>query len=105
MLPPPKDEIEDVLAIMFTGPCKPTTADFQRTPFLVRRNHVKQALKWLILNHSDYANVSLSESNLESYPEDMPPVSVEFKQLQTNKTPEGTSVFDIDEEDGTEEGC
>ncbi|KIL57946.1 hypothetical protein M378DRAFT_15905 [Amanita muscaria Koide BX008] len=104
MLPPPKEDIEDILAIMFTGPCSPTAADFLRTPFLVRRNHVKQALNWLILNHADYADVKVSDSNLHSYPEDMPPVSVEFKQMESNKTPEGTSVFDIDEEDGTEEG-
>ena len=104
VLPPPKEDIEDILAIMFTGPCKPTVADFQRTPFLVRRNHVKLALNWLILNHADYADVKLSDSNLQSYPEDMPPVSVEFKQMESNKTPEGMSVFDIDDEDGTEEG-
>ena len=104
MLPPPKDDIEEVLAIMFTGPCKPTAADFMRTPFLVRRNHVKRALEWLILNHGDYTNVKISDSNLQSYPEDIPPVSVEFKQMDTNKTAEGTSVFDVDEEDGTEEG-
>src|SRR6266576_6962555 len=93
----------EVLAIMFTGPCRPTVADFKRTPFLVCRNHVKCALNWLILNHADYAEVKVSDTNLQSYPEDMPPVSVEFKQMESNKTPEGTSVFDIDEEDGTEE--
>jgi hypothetical protein len=104
MLPPAKDEIEEVLAIMYTGPCKPSAEDFKRTPFLVRRNHVKRALDWLILNHADYADVHISNSNLESYPEDIPPVSVEFKQLFTNKTAEGMSVHDVEEEDGTEEG-
>ena len=104
MFPPAKDEIEEVLAIMYTGPCKPSAEDFKRTPFLVRRNHVKRALDWLILNHADYVDVHISNSNLESYPEDMPPVSVEFKQLFSNKTAEGKSVHDIEEEDGTEEG-
>ena len=104
ILPPPKEDIEEVLAIMFTGPCRPTAADFQRIPFLVRHNHVKHGLNWLILNHADYAEVKISHTNLQSYPEDMPPVSVEFKQMESNKTPEGTSVFDIDDEDGTEEG-
>jgi hypothetical protein len=104
ILPPPKADIEEVLAIMFTGPCKPTSSDFQRTPFLVRWNHVKLALEWLILNHSDYDNVSLSMANLSEYPEDMPPVSIEFKQMMHNKTPEGTSVHDMEDEDGTENG-
>ena len=39
-LPPPRSDMDDVLAIMFTGPCKPTEDDFKRTPLLVRRNHV-----------------------------------------------------------------
>ena len=104
ILPPPKADIEEVIAIMFTGPCKPTPADFQRTPLLVRRNHVKRALEWLILNHVDYQDVELSTDNLNEYPEDMPPVSIEYKQILHNKTPEGTSVHDMDEEDGTAEG-
>ena len=104
ILPPPKADIEEVIAIMFTGPCKPTTGDFKRTPFLVRRNHVKKALEWLILNHGDYEDVTISLENLNEYPEDMPPVSVEYKAMTHNKTPEGTSVHDMETEDGTEEG-
>ena len=104
ILPPPKDEIQDILAIMFTGPFKPTASDFKRTPFLVRRNNVKKALEWLSLNHQDYENIIISDENLQQYPEDMPPVSIEYKNSSTNKTPEGTSLFDFDEEDGTAEG-
>ncbi|KAF5339625.1 hypothetical protein D9611_011516 [Ephemerocybe angulata] len=103
MLPPPREDIEEVLAIMFTGPMKPTTETFSRTPFLVRRNHVGIALRWLILNHCDYANIELSEENLASYPEDVPPVVVEYVKKGTNKSAADTSVWDNDEEDGTEE--
>jgi hypothetical protein len=39
-LPPPIDELDDILAILFTGPAKPTQKDFERTPLLVRRNAV-----------------------------------------------------------------
>ena len=28
-LPPPIEEMDEVLAFIYTGPCKPTTADFQ----------------------------------------------------------------------------
>ena len=35
-LPPPSKEFDEVLAVIFTGPCKPTQEDIQRTPFLVR---------------------------------------------------------------------
>ena len=104
ILPPPRQELDEVLAILFTGPAKPTEKDFARTPFLVRRNAVITALEWLRLNHLDYADVEISQENADQYGEDMPPVSVEYQPRSTNKVPEGTSVFDQEEEDGTVEG-
>ena len=104
ILPPPKAEIEEVIAIMFTGPCKPTVNDFKHTPFLVRCNHIKRALEWLILNHADCEDITFSSDNLSEYPEDMPPVSIEYKPMTHDKTPESTSVHDLEAEDGTEEG-
>jgi hypothetical protein len=103
-LPPPVDDLDDVLAILFTGPCKPTEKDFERTPLLVRRNHVARALEWLKLNHADYHDLDIAYDNLSGYPENGPPVSVEYHHRETNKVPEGTSVFDNDCEDGTEHG-
>ena len=104
ILPPPKDDIQEVLAIMFTGPSKPTASDYKRTPCLVRRNHVKKALEWLRLNHIDYEDITISDMHLQEYDEDMPPVCVEYKESVSNKTPEGMSLFDIDDEDGTSKG-
>ena len=104
VLPPPQDDMDDVLAILFTGPCKPTPDDLKRTPFLVRRNHVAKALEWLKLNHSDYADIEISFENLDQYDENSPPVSIEYRESNTNKVSEGTSVFDKEIEDGTEEG-
>ncbi|KAF6747696.1 hypothetical protein DFP72DRAFT_821384, partial [Ephemerocybe angulata] len=43
-------------------------------------------------------------NNLASYPEDMPPVLVEYVPKGTNKSAADTSVWDNEEEDGTEEG-
>jgi hypothetical protein len=99
ILPPPCDDLDDMLAILFTGPCKPTKEDFARTPFLVRRNAVINALDWLKLNHGDYADIEISHANAMQYDDDMPPVSVEYRPSETNKVPEGTSVFDNDEDD------
>jgi len=104
ILPPPREDLEEVLAILFTGPSKPTAEDFARTPFLVRRNAVIAALEWLRLNHSDYADIQISHENAMQYDEGMPPVSVEYRQCETNKVPEGTSVFDHEEEEGSGEG-
>jgi len=104
ILPPPLEEMDEVLAFIYTGPCKPTKSDFERTPFLVRRNKVKAALEWLKLNHSDYYDLEISQRNLDQYPEDVPPVVVDYHQSFTNKDPESTAVFDNDEEEGTETG-
>ena len=104
ILPPPRDDLDEMLAILFTGPCKPTKEDFARMPFLVRRNAVINALEWLKLNHADYANIEISHTNAMQYDDNMPPVSVEYRPSETNKVPEGTSVFDNNEDDGTLEG-
>ena len=62
-----------------------------------------QALQWLKLNHCDYSNIKISTKNLEGYSETEPPVSIQYRANDCNKAPEGTSVFDADIEDGTEE--
>ena len=62
--------------------------DFQCTPFLVRRVYVLRALEWLKLNHADYSDLVISMKNLAEYPEDSPPVTVEYKISSTNKTAE-----------------
>ena len=77
-LPPPVEELDEVLAFIFTGPCQPTQEDFKRIPLLVRRNKVAKALEWLKLNHIDYSDLEISYKNLESYPEDSPPVVIDY---------------------------
>ena len=103
-LPPPVEDLDEVLAILFTGPCKPTEKEFQRTPFLVRRKSVVHALEWLKLNHYNYADLNIAYDELERYPEEMPPVSVEYQHSMTNKREEGMSLFDDGEEEGVQEG-
>ncbi|RDX46201.1 hypothetical protein OH76DRAFT_1356373, partial [Lentinus brumalis] len=104
-LPPSRDELDEVLAFMYIGPNVPTQKEFQRTPLLVRRNKVAKALEWLKLNHADYADLEISYKNLSEYPEDQPPVVVNFTQsMGSNKDPESTAVNDEEEDEGTEEG-
>ncbi|PBK94414.1 hypothetical protein ARMGADRAFT_1045769 [Armillaria gallica] len=103
-LPPPVEELDDVLAIMFTSPKKPVKSDYKCTPLLVWHNIVARALNWLKLNHCDYTDVGVSVDNLNGYPEDVPPILIQYKSMGSNKPPEATSVFDIAEEDDTESG-
>ena len=44
VLPPPIEEMDELLAFIFTGPCQPTADDFHRIPLLIHRNKVSKAL-------------------------------------------------------------
>jgi len=65
---------------------------------------VGKALEWLKLNHKDYADLEISYKNLNLYPEDLPPVVINYRHSASNKIPETTSVHDMELENGTEEG-
>ncbi|KAH7917725.1 hypothetical protein BV22DRAFT_1108516 [Leucogyrophana mollusca] len=103
-LPPAVEDLDDILALIFTGPCAPTNADFQRTPLLVRRNKVAHALEWLKMNHSDYSDLQIDYGELRRYPETGPPVVVDYRRSDTNREPESTSVHETDIDNGTAEG-
>ena len=104
-LPPPREDMDDVLAILFTGPVRPMKEQYLRTPLLVRHKAVVKALEWLKLNHQDYEDLEIDYELLRrDYPEDVPCVSVQYQETLCNKRPESTSVHDQEEEDGTEEG-
>ncbi|KAK0197644.1 hypothetical protein F5146DRAFT_921890, partial [Armillaria mellea] len=105
ILPPPRMDMDDVLAVLFTGPEKPTEDDMKRTPFLVRQRVVINALEWLLLNHRDYSDVSISHDNMLEYADNSAPVEVVYRRDDNNKVPEGTSVFDMDKSDGTSAGA
>lgn len=104
MLPPPVEDLDDVLAVLFTGSCKPTPADLKRTPLLVRRKAVLAALEWLRLNHADYHDVGISLANLDGYPEDTPPVCIVYRESAASSSTEDPSVFDDGAEDGAVHG-
>ena len=62
----------------------------------MRRLKVSKALHWLKLNHVDYYDCEISEKNLASYPEDGPPVVVDYHPSSSDKNPESTSVHDYE---------
>ena len=105
VLPPPKDELDEVLAFIYLGPNVPTEKDYRRTPMLVRRNKVAAALEWLKLNHIDYVDLNISYENLAAYPENEPPVIVNYTQTTgSNQDAESTAVNNLDEDGGMEKG-
>ncbi|KAI0283176.1 hypothetical protein BC826DRAFT_1093846 [Russula brevipes] len=82
-LPPPVEDLDE-----------PTEKEFRRVPLLVRRAYVSRALD----------DLDIAYDELNHYPEDVPPVSIEYQHSQTNKRPEGTSVFDDGDEEGVDDG-
>ncbi|KIK62224.1 hypothetical protein GYMLUDRAFT_58412 [Collybiopsis luxurians FD-317 M1] len=102
-LPPPRSDIDEVLAIMFSGSSAPTDEDYQHSLLFIHRNIVAEALRWLILNHPDYSDVTFSSEHLDQYSEHQPIVAVEFFKSRTNRTAEGISVHDDLEDDGIED--
>ncbi|KAH9848076.1 hypothetical protein C2E23DRAFT_710313, partial [Lenzites betulinus] len=103
MLPPPRKEIEECLAILFVGTAKPTDEDISRTPFIVRHSVVLRALEWLKLNHPDYYNISISQAHLAEYPEDEPPVGVVYRK-RDDVSGENLAVNQTDIEHAVETG-
>ncbi|KAJ3559087.1 hypothetical protein NM688_g550 [Phlebia brevispora] len=104
VLPPPRNELDECLVILFTGATDLTKEDFQRTPFLVRRDIVWNALVWLKENHRDYRDARLSRENLITYPEETPPVAVFHNREDAIEPVENRAVFDADIEKGTDDG-
>ncbi|KAJ3819328.1 hypothetical protein F5880DRAFT_1489869, partial [Lentinula raphanica] len=102
VLPPPRKDMDDVLAIMFSGTTKPTEEDYRRALLLIRHNVVASAINWLIFNHFDFTDVTYSAENLAQYPVDQPPVAVEFFVKGSNRNAEGVSVHDNLDDDGIE---
>src|SRR5271156_5575130 len=106
-LPPSRREISEILAFVFQGPIQPTESDIKRTPMLVRRNIVKDALEWLKLNHVDYEDLHISFENLNDYPLAGVPVNIEYSKSDPesgNKIVSAMSVYDNKFEDGTTDG-
>ena len=106
-LPPSRRDISEILAFVFQGPIQPTDTDIKRTPMLVRRNAVKDALEWLKLNHIDYEDLLISSENLNDYPLAGVPVNIEYSESDPdsgNKIASAMSVYDNEIEDGTTDG-
>ncbi|KAI0336909.1 hypothetical protein BDW22DRAFT_1340878 [Trametopsis cervina] len=104
ILPPKRTDFEEVLAILFIGPAPPTSMEYKRTPLLVRRDKVWNALQWLKLNHTDYVDIELSEDYLNEYSETEPPVVVDYHPGTGVADSESTAVNNHTNEDATDNG-
>ncbi|RDX56135.1 hypothetical protein OH76DRAFT_1452215 [Lentinus brumalis] len=93
VLPPPKKEIEECLAILFVGSAKPTDEDIRRTPFL-----------WLQLNSVAYHDVRISHENLATYTDNEPPVGIIYRRTSSTAPDESLAVYESVNERGVDNG-
>lgn len=105
-LPPPRKDMETVLAYVHMGPSPPDGTSMSRLPVFVRRNKVKEALEWLKQNHIGYKDTDIDEVSLNEYGEDDIPVQVLYKHTDgnSNRDEAATAVYDAEEEEGVESG-
>jgi hypothetical protein len=106
-LPMARTDLEEVLAVVFTGVSPPTAVELKRTPVLVRRNQVREALEWLKLNHKLYADLIIDYTTLNTYALEAVPVDVLHRKGAedgSNVVAASMSQFDEEIEQGTENG-
>ncbi|KAF9061360.1 hypothetical protein BDP27DRAFT_1235434, partial [Rhodocollybia butyracea] len=106
-LPPPiEDALDDILAVIFTGPSEPLPEDLRWSPFFVRKKVIENALTWLKLNHPDYADLDMQKSadNLLLYPEEGVLAIMDYQYATSNKIPEATGLDNQEYEEGTSSG-
>ncbi|KAJ2913599.1 hypothetical protein MD484_g6811, partial [Candolleomyces efflorescens] len=105
-LPVSRPDLDELLAVVFTGVSPPTVDDLKRTPVLVRRNKVRDALEWLKLNHVNYSDLNIDYKTLDTYPMEGVPVEVMHQEQHDDRNVPATaqSKFDDETEIGTESG-
>ncbi|KAI0640827.1 hypothetical protein C8Q79DRAFT_889026, partial [Trametes meyenii] len=108
VLPPPRKDIQDCLAILFVGAAKPSDEDIKCTPFLVRRDVVARviacALLWLQRNNDLYSDIQISETNLASYDDGHSPVGIVYRPHGNPTPPESLAVYEALSDRSVREG-
>jgi len=78
VLPPPIEEMDEVWPSYVQVLVSQLKMTFIGYHCLCAEIKWQKALEWLKLDHKDYADLEISYKNLESYPEDSPPVVIKL---------------------------
>ncbi|KAF9061553.1 hypothetical protein BDP27DRAFT_1235039 [Rhodocollybia butyracea] len=93
-LPPPLSQLHDEVCVIFIGSpdIEVTIEMLSRSPLLVRRSRIIEALKWLIQHNSLYSdlNIDLVEEAAAHYPEAGIPIPIQ-SIIRVNTNSEGAS--------------
>jgi hypothetical protein len=67
ILPIQPSSLPDLIRVVWTGRSTPSSQQLSRY-FTVRKSKIYDALKWLVIHHEDYQNVTINESEFQSWP-------------------------------------
>ncbi|RDX44586.1 hypothetical protein OH76DRAFT_1359506, partial [Lentinus brumalis] len=103
-LPPPRAEMEQILAILFVGPARPSDEDVRRVPFLMRLRHLARSIEWLAYNSESYVGVEVSAENLAQYEDGAPPVGIVHRSTSTLSDATNTASYESVPDRGVQSG-
>ncbi len=103
-LPPPRAEMEQILAILFVGSAKPSNTDVRRTPFLMRLGHIARSIEWLSYNSETYDGVQVSAATLAEYEDGAPPVGIVHRHSTDLADATNTASYESAPDRGVENG-
>jgi hypothetical protein len=105
-MPPPISTLQDEICVILVGSAeKAVTYDMlKKTPLLVRRSKIGDALLWLINNNPLYADLDKGKTlqNLEEYPEYDCPLAIQQFMHTNSANNQGSSYTRYSEEANTE---
>ncbi|EJD54884.1 hypothetical protein AURDEDRAFT_51977, partial [Auricularia subglabra TFB-10046 SS5] len=104
ILPPHRDELDEILAIIFIGASRPLDEDKKRIPFVISRNRVMAALDWLKVHNPLYSDIEISQRNIDSYEDNAVPEVISYTDTESNIPDEARAANDNDTEVGVEKG-
>ncbi|KAJ7635222.1 hypothetical protein FB45DRAFT_743942, partial [Roridomyces roridus] len=102
VMPRPLNEIRGEICVVLVGsPNTPITLPMlERTPLLVRRHKVVQALEWLHSNNPLYSDLDMEDvvCNAEDYPDHSVPIPIEEMYRTVSSTEGGNYAQPADEQ-------
>jgi hypothetical protein len=104
VLPPPINVFYDEIAVIFVSSPDATVTEesLSKSPLLVRRKRILDALQWLKANNPLYKEVRIAEETLLDYPEHGPEA---FENNQGSVPISAHGILDTDQVDATYKMC
>jgi hypothetical protein len=85
LLPASLNTLKDHVRVVWSGSARPQIHEMKRF-FVVRKQRVYNALRWLVEHHEDYKNVRINHDELATWDSDFQPTALMDSLIQINDT-------------------